>query len=74
MLKLQNLNYKSDPTIIFQRLSVMCLDFVFLYSIIQFLSSLPSENNRFGVLKSETTNKYKNLILLFITFGNYGLL
>ena len=33
MLYLTNLNYKSDMTILFQRLSVIVLDFVYIYSV-----------------------------------------
>lgn len=37
MVKLENLNYASDMTVIFQRLSVILLDFVFIYGSFRFV-------------------------------------
>ncbi|KAH9640977.1 hypothetical protein HF086_015073 [Spodoptera exigua] len=41
MLYLTNLNYKSDMTILFQRLSVIVLDFVYIYSVKRFIDDRP---------------------------------
>ncbi|KAL1509911.1 hypothetical protein ABEB36_004575 [Hypothenemus hampei] len=50
MLKIENINYDSDMTILFQRLSVILTDFLYIYGVHRVCNALPKGWNREMVL------------------------
>lgn len=73
MLKVENLNYASFRTVLFQRLSVIAADLVFAYGVKECSSYLSTS----GVRKSSKwSSKWGSptIVLQILLFGNAGLL
>ncbi|XP_070553632.1 dolichyl pyrophosphate Glc1Man9GlcNAc2 alpha-1,3-glucosyltransferase-like isoform X2 [Ptychodera flava] len=72
MLVVENLNYASKATIVFQRLSVIVTDLLFIYAVKEFISTVPvkktADNSR-----AEITSQPKFIITILMV-GNFGLL
>nr|XP_006821409.1 PREDICTED: probable dolichyl pyrophosphate Glc1Man9GlcNAc2 alpha-1,3-glucosyltransferase-like [Saccoglossus kowalevskii] len=69
MLIVDNLNYASKGTILFQRLSVIGADLVFICAVKEFCSTLPGKKN-----KNEDLLSQPAFTLTLLLIGNFGLL
>ncbi|XP_078259113.1 dolichyl pyrophosphate Glc1Man9GlcNAc2 alpha-1,3-glucosyltransferase isoform X3 [Rhinoraja longicauda] len=67
MLVVQNLNYASDATVLFQRLSVITMDIVFIYGVIACCKNIKSTKSKEILEKPE-------FILAVLLLWNFGLL
>ncbi|KAK3104024.1 hypothetical protein FSP39_023751, partial [Pinctada imbricata] len=75
MLVLSNLNYSSDATVLFQRLSVIVTDLVFIYAVKEFCGRKKSEVRLSKKLPSEDAIfTSPRLVLAIILMCNAGLL
>lgn len=68
MLKIENLNYASQETVLFQRLSVILTDLLFIYAAKQCCRSLDGKTDRRDLLERPT------FILAVLLLWNFGLL
>ncbi|CAC5403214.1 ALG8 [Mytilus coruscus] len=55
MLKVENIDYRSDATVLFQRLSVVLTDFIFIYAVKELYNGF-----LFGLLLLSITRLYEN--------------
>ncbi|XP_077983602.1 dolichyl pyrophosphate Glc1Man9GlcNAc2 alpha-1,3-glucosyltransferase-like [Glandiceps talaboti] len=68
MLVVTNLNYASKATVVFQRLSVIVTDFLFIYAVKQFCSTLPVRKDK------EDLMAQPKFIITVCLVANLGLL
>ncbi|KAL0272988.1 UNVERIFIED_CONTAM: hypothetical protein PYX00_005773 [Menopon gallinae] len=73
MLKVENLNYQSSNTVLFQRLSVIISDLVYAYGTKEFCTYLSTSGLR---KSSKWSSKWRSpvTILQILLFGNIGLM
>lgn len=75
MLQVSNLNYCSDATLLFQRLSVIVTDLLLLMSISRFCKTWPKDNSVNSAVSVDTRNsEHKRALVTFLAFCNVGLL
>ncbi|XP_050415081.2 probable dolichyl pyrophosphate Glc1Man9GlcNAc2 alpha-1,3-glucosyltransferase isoform X1 [Patella vulgata] len=73
MLRVKNLNYASDATILFQRLTVIVTDFMYLFAAKKFCDVCVKKTKG---KESASSNIYQNpsLIMAVLLMANFGLL
>ncbi|XP_055996770.1 probable dolichyl pyrophosphate Glc1Man9GlcNAc2 alpha-1,3-glucosyltransferase isoform X2 [Ostrea edulis] len=73
MLRLENLNYASEATVLFQRLSVIVTDFILVLAVNKFCNFMKSS---WTESKSSDSSVYSNkaLVLSILILCNFGLL
>jgi len=71
MLQVENLNYASQETVLFQRLSVIFTDFVYFYAVSEFFKN--SNDILFGGSKKKSPTPQPSVIIPALLIFNFGL-